>query len=264
MRAAAPQSTPTQGFAAQQEPSPSAASHCRRHRLDDAFGGHGRRSKPWRWLRFGAVLPRDVGGHDQRCHLAGRASSRGDRLNSVAGELLSATRRPYPRRNVARERLDIGLQRRVVLSVVRGVIAHYVEQRDPRPARVVEVCDPVAESRPKVQEGRRRRVRHACVSVRGPSRDTLEEREDRTHFRHRIQRSDEVDLRRARVCEARLDACADERADQCVGAVGHRSGAKHFSKPAEGISASSSRPGDGRSAGDPGPVRKIFGPLPVH
>ena len=187
----------------------------------------------WGWRRFGAVLPRDVGGHDQRRHLTGRAGSGGDRLNSVAGELLSAARRPYPRRNVARDRLDIGLQRRVVLSVVRGVIAHYVEQRDPRPARVVEVCDPVAEPRPKVQEGRRGRVRHPCVPIRGPGRDALEQREDRPHFRHRIQRGDEVDLRRARVREARLDACADEGADQCVGAVGHRCAASISSPPAE-------------------------------
>ena len=237
-----------QGSAAEQEPSPRAASHCPRHRLDDAFRGPGRNSKLWRWRWFGAVLPRDVGGHDQRCHLAGRASGRGDRLSCVAGELFSAPRCPHPCRNVARDRLDIGLQRGVVLSVVRRVIAHDVEQGHPRPARVVEVCDPVAEARPQVQEGRRRRVRHACVSIRGPSRHTLEEREDRPHFRHRIQRGDEVDLRGTGVREAGIDACIDERSDQCLGAVGHQPW-QGFHASVKSGSLTAREPLEGRSGG---------------
>ena len=123
---------------------------------------------------------------------------------------------------VARNRLDVGLQRRVVPRVVRRVVAHDVDDRDPGAAGVVEVCEPVAEPRSQVQQSRGGRVRHPCVAIGSPGRDALEQGQDRAHLRHRIQRGDEVDLRCTRVREARVDACVDERADQCLGAVGHQ------------------------------------------
>jgi hypothetical protein len=86
----------------------------------------------------------------------------------------------------------------------------------------MEVREPVAETRSQVQQGRRGRVRHPRVAIGSPGRDTLEQGQDRPHLRHRIQRGDEVDLRRTRVREARRDARVDERANQYLGTIGHQ------------------------------------------
>ena len=78
--------------------------------------------------------------------------------------------------------------------MVCRVIANDVDQRDLGAARVVEIRQPVAEPRSKVQEGRGRRTRHPRIAVGGARRDTLEQCEDRSHLRHRIDRGDEMDL----------------------------------------------------------------------
>ena len=95
-----------------------------------------RRDRGWssrlRWRRgFGAFLPGDVSGHDQGRHLTGGSGGGGDRVDRVASELFGAARCPHPRGHVARDRLDVGLQRGVVLRVVRGVSAHDVHHRRP-------------------------------------------------------------------------------------------------------------------------------------
>ena len=121
------------------------------------------------------LLPGHVSGHDQRRHLAGRPNGGGDRLDRVAAELLGASRRPDPRRDVARDRLDVGLQRRVVLSVIGGVVADDAEHRDLGAPSVVEVRQPVGEPGSEVQQRRRRR---APTSAR--SRRRLRSRRPRT------------------------------------------------------------------------------------
>ena len=101
------------------------------------------------------------------------------------------------------------------------MVAHDIDHRDSGLACVVEICQPVAEPRPQVKEGRRGPVRHPRVPIGGPGRDALEQGQDRSHLRHGVKRGDEVDLRGPRVGEARRDACADERADQRLRTSGH-------------------------------------------
>ena len=55
-------------------------------------------------------------------------------------------------------RLDVGLERRVVLLVVGGVVADDVDDRRAARAGVVQVGEPVAEPGPEVQQ----RGRRAC------------------------------------------------------------------------------------------------------
>ena len=133
----------------------------------------------------------------------------------------SACRGPHPARDVARDGLDVGLQRRVVLDMVGRVVADDVDDRHLGAARVVQVRQPVAQARPEVQQRRRGPIRHPRVAVGGAGGDALEQAEHRTHLRHGVERGDEMHLRRAGVGEARRDAAVDERADQCLGAVGH-------------------------------------------
>ncbi len=100
---------------------------------------------------------------------------------------------------------------------------------------VVQIREPVAESGPEMQQRRRGpALVHASVPVGGPGRDTFEQREDRAHLGHVVERGDEVHLRRARVREAGIDAVRDERPEQRVRTV-HDVGLLHSVEEGSGI-----------------------------
>jgi hypothetical protein len=114
---------------------------------------------------------------------------------------------------------DVGRQRRVELGVVGGVVADDVHDRRRRPARVVEVGEPVGEARSEVQQRRRRALGHAGVAVGHAGHHALEQPEHRPHPVDPIDRRHEVHLRRAGIREAHLDATRDERAQEALGPV---------------------------------------------
>ncbi len=124
-----------------------------------------------------------------------------------------------PAGDVPGQRVDVGLERRVVLVVVGRMVADEVDDRDVRATRVVQVRDAVAEPGPEVEQRARGLVGHACVAVGRAGDDALEEAEHRAHPRDVVERGDEVHLGGARVREADLDVGVDERLDQGVGAV---------------------------------------------
>ena len=70
-----------------------------------------------------------------------------DRLDRVGADGLRTLRLAHPARDVARDADDVGRERRVERLVVRRVIADDVDDRRARPARVVQVREPVAEAR---------------------------------------------------------------------------------------------------------------------
>ncbi len=166
-----------------------------------------------------ALAPRDVGGQDQRRDLTGRTVRGGHRVGRVGADLAGLRRPADEPRHVARHRLDVGLELRVVLLVVRRVVADDVDDRRLTLARVVQVGEPVAEARPEVQQRGRGPVGHAAVAVGRAGGDAFEQREHAAHLGHRVERGDEVHLRRAGVHEAGVDTARDERADECLGAV---------------------------------------------
>ena len=170
--------------------------------------------------RARAFEPRDVGGEDQRRDLA-RRQRRAAATASAASPATSSVRldvRIQPE-TLLRQRVDVGVERRVVLVVVRRVVADDVDDRGVRAARVVQVGDAVAEPGPEVQQRGGGPVGHAGVAVGGAGDDALEQAEHRAHLGHGVERGDEVHLRRARVGEADVDAGVDEGADQGLGAV---------------------------------------------
>ena len=112
-----------------------------------------------------ALGPRDVRRKDQRRDLPRRAERGGDRGRGVGAGVLGGRAAPDPGRDVARDRLDVGLERRVVLLVVRRVVADDRHHRCATAPRVVQVGESVAEARTEVQEHRRRRPR-ACARSR--------------------------------------------------------------------------------------------------
>ena len=110
-------------------------------------------------------------------------------------------------------------QRCVVAGVVRGVVADDVDDRRPGPSRVVQVGQPVAQSRSEVQQRRRRASSHPAVPVGRARGHALEEAEHAAHGGHVVEGGDEVHLRGAGVGEADVDAGVDQGREQGAGAV---------------------------------------------
>ena len=119
--------------------------------------------------------PRHVGRHDQRGDLTGRLTGGLHRTGSVGCHRPGTRRRVQPPRHRAGEPDDVRRERRVVLRVIRGVVADDVHDRRRGPARVVQVGEPVGQARPEVQQRRRRALRHAGVAVGHARHDTLEQ-----------------------------------------------------------------------------------------
>ena len=124
-------------------------------------GGRGRTSVPNEWLSSGVasvdidsiirarwdkewVIPYDDPDEPDR-GVAGLVDGGGDRVGGVLRDLRRVRGRADPRRHGAGDRLDVALQRCVVLRVVRGVVAHDVDHRDVAAAGVVQVGEAVAE-----------------------------------------------------------------------------------------------------------------------
>ena len=174
------------------------------------------RSNTVRQLR--ALTPGNVGGQDQRRDVPGGAGG-GDGLGGVGGHVGDGSGAAHPSRDGAGDRVDVGLQRRVVLLVERGVVTHDDEHRHDGPACVVQVGQPVAQSWPQVQQHRGRITGQAGEPVGGAGGHTLEQGEHAAHRGHRVEGGDEVHLRGTGVGEADPHTVVDQGGDQCLGAV---------------------------------------------
>ena len=73
-------------------------------------------------------------------------------------------------------------------------------------------------NRPEVQEHGGGFAGDPRVPVGGAGGDALEQRQHPAHLGHRIQRADEMHLRRARVHEAHVDTRAGQAGDESLGA----------------------------------------------
>ena len=92
--------------------------------------------------------------------------------------------------------------------VIRGMVPDDGQQRCVRATRVMQVGQPVRQARTEVQQRRRRLPGHAAEAVGRAGRDPLEQAENPAHFWYRVQRRDEVHLRRTGVSKARGHAAA--------------------------------------------------------
>ena len=184
-----------------------------RIRHDRAPGNGGRRGSP------AAVRPRHVRRQHQRRDASRRRHRGGDRLRCVGADVGDVLRRLHPAAEPAGEQLDVRVQRRVVLPVIRRVVADDVHDRREGAARVVQAGQAVGEARPEVQQGCRRAARHATEPVGGAGDDALVQSQHGAHLGHLVERCDEVHLGRARVAEADVDAAVDQRPDQRLSAV---------------------------------------------
>jgi hypothetical protein len=164
----------------------------------------------------GAFAPGDVGGEDQGGDLAGLGG--GDRAHRVLGQVAGGAAGMHPAGDGSGQRLDVGLQGRVVAGVAGGVRADDDDHRGPGPAGVVQVGQAVGQARSEVQEHGGGLAGDPGVPVGGAGGDAFEQRQHPAHRRHRIQRADEVHLRGARVHEAHVDAGSGQAGHQGLGA----------------------------------------------
>jgi hypothetical protein len=105
--------------------------------------------------------------------------------------------------------------------MVSRVLPHQIDNRNLRPAGVVQIRESIAQARAEVKQSACRFLGHAGVAVGSSGDDTFKEAEDATHFRNLVKRGDNVNLRRAGVGEAGSNAACYQRADQTFSAV-HR------------------------------------------
>ncbi len=94
---------------------------------------------------FPGVAPGEVGRNDQRGDLSGRPERGLDRVAGRAAEFRSRSGRVDVTRNAPRECDDVGRQRRIVLQVLRRVLADDVHHRREGLPRIVEVSEAVCQ-----------------------------------------------------------------------------------------------------------------------
>ena len=81
------------------------------------------------------------------------------------------------------------------------------------PASIVQIRETVGETGTEMQESARRLFRHARIAVRSSSHNSFEEAEHAAHFRQPVERSDQMNLRSARVCKTRVNTAGGQRAN---------------------------------------------------
>ena len=96
---------------------------------------------------------------------------------------------------------DVARQRRVVLNMVAGVLAHDVHDRRLRTAGVMQVRQAVGQARSEMQERHGRFVGHTGVTVGRPRNDAFEQPKDAAHPGLSVQCGDKMHFRRARIGE---------------------------------------------------------------
>ncbi len=189
------------------------------HVLHNA-GGHRRLGRAHHLgARDAGLQPGAVGWQDQACRTARWAIAGGDGLRSPRPHLVGALGSLDPQRIGRGERRNIGVQRRVVLAVIGGVVADHIDDGGEGAPGVVQVGRAVGVAWTQVQQGAGRPARHAAITVRRPGGHALEQTEHRTHPGLAVQGRDELHLAGAGVGEAGRDPVVGQGGDECVGAV---------------------------------------------
>ncbi len=116
------------------------------------------------------LVPKPCRRADQRCDLPGRFHRCLHRTGCVRPDRVRAGRRMNPVGHGSCKSLDIGRKRRIVAGVRGGMIAHNVDDRARRAARVVQVGETIGKPGAEMQQRAGRLAGHSRVAV-GRSRD---------------------------------------------------------------------------------------------
>src|SRR3954447_27051309 len=88
-------------------------------------------------------------------------------------------------------------------------------------AGVMKISKTICQTRSEMQQCGGWPPVRAGIAVRRSRTDALEEAQNAAHFRHAIERSDEVHFRRSRIQETGLDAIDEERVKNYLCTGGH-------------------------------------------
>ena len=115
-----------------------------RSRLLNTRGLRIGRGETWqRRPRLTGITPGEVRGHNQRSHLPGCGAGGLHGGRRLLPDVLRASHGANIARNGARQRLDVGRERRVVAQVLRAVLAYDGHHRRPRLASIVKIGESV-------------------------------------------------------------------------------------------------------------------------
>ena len=160
------QALPVQRVPAQQDQRGLVPAQDRGRRVDDRPGRRRGRPERERPRGLGAVGPGQVGRHDQVAMVPPRPRPR--RPRPRPGQVPGVQRAAHPAGHRPGQRVDVGLQRRVVALVVGGVVADHADQGSAGPPGIVQPGQAVAQAGPEVQQGRRRAARSSARTRRPP------------------------------------------------------------------------------------------------
>ena len=97
--------------------------------------------------------------------------------------------------------------------MVRGMLPDKIDNGHLCPACIVQIRETVGETGTEMQDGARRLFRHARITVRSSSHNSFEEAEHAAHFRQPVERSNQMNLRSARVCKTGVNTAGGQRAN---------------------------------------------------
>ena len=114
----------------------------------------------------------------------------------------------------ARHAFDVRRQRRVVLDVITRVLAHDVDDARTRFLRVVQIGEPVAESRRQMQQRGGRLARHPVIAIRRARHHALEQTQNAAHAFDTVECGDKMHLGRARIGKTDVHIAVEQRAHE--------------------------------------------------
>jgi hypothetical protein len=121
-----------------------------------------------------------------------------------------------------RNAFDVGGERRVVLDVIKRVLAHDIDDARARLLGVVQVGGGIGETGAEMQQGRGRLVGHTVVAVGRAAAHAFEQAEHAAHALDPVERTDEMHLRGAGIGEADFDAALHQGPNQTFRSVHRR------------------------------------------
>src|SRR5205823_1500533 len=105
-------------------------------------------------------------------------------------------------------------ERRVMAQMISRMLANDVDDRHLRPARIMQIGDPVAEAGAKMKESACWFPGHARITICRSRYHAFKQTEQAAHFRHSVDGSNYMDFRGARIRKTGLNASPNQRANQ--------------------------------------------------
>ena len=95
--------------------------------------------------------------------------------------------------------------------MIGGVVTDHIDDRRPRAPCVVEIGEPVGQSRPKMQQGSGRLLSYAAVAICHSGYRAFEKTKHNSHSLDPVERRHEMHFRRAGITKTDFNARSDER-----------------------------------------------------